>query len=72
MKNPISELSTKAAIAWAACSIIGPILASWGWSPFIVHTGKLMVAMSLGYMVFGLGLKRGEPTAATTEKQLGE
>jgi hypothetical protein len=71
MKNPISELSTKAAFAWLAFSIIGPILASWGWSPFVIHTGKLMLAMSLGYMVFGLGLKRAESIAASTEKKLG-
>jgi hypothetical protein len=40
MRNPISELSTKTAFAWLACSIIGPFLASWGWSPFVVQTGK--------------------------------
>jgi hypothetical protein len=57
MKNPIERLNKTAAWAWFACSVIGACLAAYGINPTLVNVGKLLLIMSAGYMIFGLGLK---------------
>lgn len=57
MNNPINRLSKTIAWAWYGTSVIGAFLASYGPNPAIMHVGKLLLAMTAGYVIFGLGVK---------------
>lgn len=57
VKSPIGELSTPMACIWLACTFVGPLL-TYIDSPMIVQLGKGLILMSLGYLLFGLGLQR--------------
>lgn len=60
VKHPVSKLNTKMEIAWGCSSIGGAILAGYGGHQLAVEAGRFMLAMCLGYMLFGLGIKRTE------------
>lgn len=60
VKSPIGELSTPMAYIWFACSIVGPLL-TYVDSPVVAQLGKGLILMSLGYLLFGLGLQRRSP-----------
>tara|TARA_B100000408_G_C10165732_1_gene168382 strand:- start:190 stop:480 length:291 start_codon:yes stop_codon:yes gene_type:complete len=64
VKNPVSKLTPKVAILWIGCSITGAILAEYGSNQIVNEAGILMLAMYLGFMLFGFGIK---PTEANTE-----
>ncbi|HDX8428292.1 hypothetical protein ACEUAI_20310 [Aeromonas veronii] len=57
MNNPIKQLNKKVAWAWFASSVIGAFLAAYGTNPTLIHIGQLLLAMSAGYMIFGIGIK---------------
>ncbi|MGE8066173.1 hypothetical protein [Pseudomonas sp. NPDC089569] len=61
VKSPVGELTTTMAYVWFACTIAGPLL-TYIDSPTIVQLGKGLMMMSLGYLIFGLGLKRSAPS----------
>lgn len=65
MNNPIKRLNKTAAWAWFASSVIGACLAAFGMHPTLVHVGKLLLTMSAGYMIFGLGLKEEKHQSIT-------
>lgn len=60
VKSPIGELSTPMAYIWLACTIVGPLL-TYVDSPTVIQLGKGLMMMSLGYLLFGLGLQRQSP-----------
>lgn len=60
MRHPISKLSTRMATLWGCCSIGGALLAAYGGHQLAVEVGRFMLAMCLGYMLFGFGIKLTE------------
>lgn len=60
VKSPIGELTTPMAFIWLACTIVGPLL-TYVDSPAVAQLGKGLMMMSLGYLLFGLGLQRSSP-----------
>lgn len=60
VKSPIGELTTPMAFIWLACTIVGPLL-TYVDSPAVAQLGKGLMMMSLGYLLFGLGLQRNSP-----------
>jgi hypothetical protein len=60
VRSPIGQLSTPMAFIWFACTIAGPLL-TYVDNPSIAQLGKGLIMMSLGYLLFGLGLQRKSP-----------
>ena len=56
IRNPITALTMQTALVWLACSIGGPLL-TFVDVPSVVQLGKALMLMSLGYLLFGLGLE---------------
>jgi len=65
MTNPINRLNKTAAWAWFVSSVMGACLAAYGMNPTLVHVGKLLLTMSAGYMIFGLGIKDKKHQSST-------
>lgn len=66
MNNPINRLNKTAAWTWFATSVIGALLAAYGMNPPLIHIGKLLLAMSGGYIMFGFGLKEQNNAGTNT------
>ena len=65
MKSPVSKLSPRMSIAWSACAIGGPFLSLLD-VPSLSKVGAVLMLLSLGYMLFGLGLQENVgPTGPT-------
>jgi hypothetical protein len=58
MRNPIERLTRKGVLAWLVTNLAGVMLAGYGPTPMLVLTGKLMMAMCLGYVLFGMMSER--------------
>lgn len=66
VKSPIGELSTPMALLWLACTIVGPLL-TYVDSSIVTQLGKGLMMMSLGYLLFGLGLQRQAPKSGAQD-----
>jgi hypothetical protein len=65
MRSPVARLSNAAALVWACFALGGPALILFGGeASSSIGTGMLL--MSMGFMLFGLGLER------ETEHESGE
>jgi hypothetical protein len=49
------------AIAWSACLVLGAVLTNF---ESLEQIGKALLLLSLGYMLFGLGIDRSTPEIA--------
>jgi hypothetical protein len=56
-RNPVSALTNKMALLWFLCAVGGPLLTFFE-NPMVVQLGKTLLAMSFGFLLFGLGLER--------------
>lgn len=63
MRNPLERLTRKGALAWSVTNLAGVMLAGYGPTPVLVLTGKLMMAMCLGYVLFGMLGERKQNSA---------
>ncbi|MDQ0655141.1 hypothetical protein [Pseudomonas cedrina] len=70
VRNPVTALTMRAALIWFACSIVGPLL-TFVDVPEMVQIGKGLMLMSLGYLLFGLGLDGPSRAGALATSQQG-
>lgn len=57
MNNPVSQLNKFAAMTWFITSVSGAAFAAFSSTPAVTQLGKILLVLSAGYMLFGLGLK---------------
>lgn len=71
IKTPISALTLPSAVVWLICALAG-VFMTFSDAPVVAEAGKLMLAMSAGYMLFGLGLDWKRIDCAKTPADAGK
>lgn len=57
MSNPKSRFNKFVVIAWTTSYVAGAFLSTYGTTPELTQVGKMLLILSAGYMLLGIGIQ---------------